>query len=417
MTLPVELCNMQSEEEIDGSLATYFLGTDESQYKGGFMKEILKNFTLALAVFAVFSGLVFSQTNVQVKKYAVVIKDANIRSMPSVQGEIIYLARAGEKLEVLDDLGTWLKVKIPSVGTGFVWSKLVRIEVEKVLKPVAPPPKPTTPPGPKPNLKPSPQPQTARFGLSFNFNYALVSPDDFNANIDLFNGILSELQPRYSDSSVDHPLEKLDHLLGGEVEGKFLLNPNLALSLGFTYLSASKNTSTTLTAGSRKVFGEESTLKATIFAPYVGVNFIFPSSLISLEFFAHAGYFMGNFYQTHDVWKLGPFVFDEMKKSTPGFMGGLRLNINLHPNIGVFMAGKYTLVKFKDIPGKLTAPGSIYKTGTVYYYKQLEISQWYPSIWVYDTLPSPIPPWMKSPRKAEFDFSGLYLGAGFFFRF
>ena len=397
--------------------------------KGGFMRHIIfreKRIGILFLSFILVLGSLFSQTNVQVKKYAVVIKDANIRSMPSVQGEIIYLARAGEKLEVLDDLGTWLKVKIPSVGTGFVWSKLVRIEVEKVLKPVAPPPKPTTPPGPKPNLKPSPQPQTARFGLSFNFNYALVSPDDFNATVVYFNGLTSEFQDimigaGYS-ASIDHPLEKLTHMLGGAVEGKFFINPNIALGLGFSYVSGSKTSSTILTKDSTEAFTSTSTLKASIFAPYFGVSFLVPSQMLSLEFFAHAGYFMGNFSQTYTGEFMSAYSFDfgDMEKSTLGFMGGVRLNINLQSNMGIFLMGKYTMVKFKDIPGKLilTSGGSTNSyTGAVYYYESHIISNWYPMLWVYDTLPSPHPSWMRNPRKAEFDFSGLYLGAGFFFRF
>ena len=382
-------------------------------------------------VFALFLGSLFSQGNVQqeVRKYAVVIKDANIRSMPSTQGEIIYVAKAGEKLEVLEDLGTWFKVRVPSVGTGFVWSKLVRIEVEKVLKPVAPPSKPSsppTPPSPKPTLQPSPQPQTARFGLSFNFNYALVSPDDFNASVNYFNGIAEEFKTLFSGagytSSIDHPIEKLTHMLGGAVEGKFFINPNIALGLGFSYMTGSKNSSTTLTSGSTEVYTSESTLKASILAPYLGLSFLVPAQMLSIEFFANAGYFMGTFSQTYKGEFILPysFTYEDMKKSTFGFMGGVNLNINLQPNMGIFVTGKYTLAKFKDIPGKMTimtgGPTDT-KTGTVYYYEQHVISNWYPSIWVFDTPPSPLPTDMRNLRKAEFNFSGFYLGAGFFFRF
>ena len=383
-------------------------------------------------VFALFLGSLFSQGNVQqeVRKYAVVIKDANIRSMPSTQGEIIYVAKAGEKLEVLEDLGTWFKVRVPSVGTGFVWSKLVRIEVEKVLKPVAPPSKPSsppTPPGPKPTLKPSPQPQTARFGLSFNFNYALVSPDDFNASVGYFNGIADNWKALLASAgyspSIDHPLEKLTHMLGGAVEGKFFINPNIALGLGFSYMTGSKNSSTTLTTGSTDFYTSESTLKASILAPYLGLSFLVPAQMLSIEFFANAGYFMGTFSQAYKGNFMSTsytFNYEDMKKSTLGFMGGVKLNINLQPNMGIFLMGKYTMAKFKDIPGKMviTFSGTTDTiTGTVYYYEQQVFSNWYPSIWVFDTPPPSTPPGMRNLRKAEFNFSGFYLGAGFFFRF
>ena len=385
-------------------------------------------------VFVFFLGSLFSQGNVQqeVKKYAVVIKDANIRSMPSTQGEIIYVAKAGEKLEVLEDLGTWLKVRIPSVGTGFVWSKLVRIEVEKVLKPVTPPPKPTTPPtppSPKPAMKPSPQPQMAKFGLSFNFNYALVSPDDFNATVGYFNGIAEDWKSFLSSvgysPSIDHPLEKLTHMLGGAVEGKFFINPKIALGLGFSYMTATKNSSTTLTltTGSMDFYASKSTLKASILAPYLGVSFLVPAQMLSIEFFADAGYFMGNFSQTYTgnfMTHSYTFNYEDMKKSTLGFMGGVKLNINLQPNMGIFLMGKYTMAKFKDIPGKETLTfGSTTDTitGTVYYYEQHFHLNWYPMIWVFDTPPPSPPSDVRNLRKAEFNFSGFYLGAGFFFRF
>ncbi len=75
------------------------------------------------------------QTQTQVKKWAVVISaGANIRTMPSTKGEIIYVAKFGERLELAEDLGVWLKVKLKDGRTGFVWSKLVRVEIEKIVK-------------------------------------------------------------------------------------------------------------------------------------------------------------------------------------------------------------------------------------------------------------------------------------------
>ena len=65
------------------------------------------------------------------KKYAVIIvQEASIRSLPSSEGEILFVASKGEKLEILEDLGTWLKVRREDGVVGYVWSKLVGIEIE-----------------------------------------------------------------------------------------------------------------------------------------------------------------------------------------------------------------------------------------------------------------------------------------------
>ncbi len=105
-------------------------------------------------------GFSYAQGNVQVKKWAVITSAAsNIRSMPSKSGEIIHVAKRGDRLEVLEDLGIWLRVKLPDGRVGFVRSGEVRVEVEKVVKSAPPaqakPSRPTyTPPssGAKPTV-------------------------------------------------------------------------------------------------------------------------------------------------------------------------------------------------------------------------------------------------------------------------
>ncbi len=104
-------------------------------------------------------GFSYAQGNVQVKKWAVITSAAsNIRSMPSKSGEIIHVAKRGDRLEVLEDLGIWLRVKLPDGRVGFVRSGEVRVEVEKVIVQApaqAKPPQPTyTPPssGAKPTV-------------------------------------------------------------------------------------------------------------------------------------------------------------------------------------------------------------------------------------------------------------------------
>ncbi len=96
-------------------------------------KGMIYPFILVLLIFT--GGFKGFAQQVQVKKWAVVISaGANIRTMPSTKGEIIYVAKSGERLELAEDLGVWLKVKLKDGRTGFVWSKLVRVEIEKTVK-------------------------------------------------------------------------------------------------------------------------------------------------------------------------------------------------------------------------------------------------------------------------------------------
>ncbi len=87
---------------------------------------------------------VFAQT---VKKYAIVkVSAANIRSAPSKNGSIVHVAMNGEKLELVEDLGTWLKVRTKTGIVGFVYSPLVQVEIEKVVAPAEQPPSQQPPP-------------------------------------------------------------------------------------------------------------------------------------------------------------------------------------------------------------------------------------------------------------------------------
>lgn len=102
------------------------------------MRSILRKkgiiYPLIFLLLVFFTGL-SNPLNAQIeKKYAVVIgSGANIRSAPSTKGEIVYVAKSGEKMEMLEDLGTWIKVKTQTGVEGYVWVKLVRIEVEKIV--------------------------------------------------------------------------------------------------------------------------------------------------------------------------------------------------------------------------------------------------------------------------------------------
>lgn len=103
------------------------------------LKEKRMVYPLIFIFVVFFTGLGSYLSGQTVKRYAVVISSAaNIRSAPSTKGEIVYVAKSGERMELLENLGTWIKVKTKTGVEGYVWEKLVRVEVEKIIQPSKP---------------------------------------------------------------------------------------------------------------------------------------------------------------------------------------------------------------------------------------------------------------------------------------
>ncbi|GEM_PF-2325349 len=87
-------------------------------------------------------------------KFAIInASGANIREKPTTKAPIITVARYGEKFEVVEDLGPWLKIKLPDGRIGFVWTPLTRIEVQKIIEKIVEVKK-TPRPEPKPVIVP-----------------------------------------------------------------------------------------------------------------------------------------------------------------------------------------------------------------------------------------------------------------------
>ena len=185
----------------------------------------MKRFFLFILDFSLILGIALAQGNVQVKKYAVAIKTANVRSIPSTQGEILFVAQVGEKMEVLEDLGTWLKVRRADGTVGFIWAKLVRVEVEKVILPPKPQPrpqpKPTAPVKPAQTLAPS----VSKFQLSLNFSYSFVNPEEYYAFSQMVNDYYKFFAAFFSSlgysTKIEGELEGVKKTLGGTLEARY----------------------------------------------------------------------------------------------------------------------------------------------------------------------------------------------------
>ena len=380
----------------------------------------MRKFLLGVLGLGLFFGLIFSQ-EVVVKKYVVAIQDANVRSMPSAQGEIVFVLHAGEKAELVQDMGTWLKVRGMNGAVGYVWAKLVRVEIERVIR-SAPKAVPPSSPSPKPVQRAVASPKAAQFGLSFNFTYALVSPDDFNAMGRFYQHYIDYV---YSKASAyytiyrEGELNGLKHLLGGEVEVEFYPSENIGVGLGFSFNNGNVSEATKLSDPAGNYMQVSQDLKASVYGPYLGLHFLIPAQMISLELFANAGYYFGSFdmkysYSSTSVSAQDTYM-EGLKKSSLGFGGGGKLNIKLSPNAGIFIAGKYQFVKFSDIEGHYRDVYGSYD-GTLYNYELNTPWGWLPVTRILETEPAPDPD-IRNVRKAELNFSGFYLSAGFFLRF
>ncbi len=377
---------------------------------------------LLILIFGLLLGTCFAQGNAVKKKWAVALRDANVRSMPSTQGNILFIARAGERLEVLEDMGLWLKVKRADGTVGYVWAKLVRIEVERVVKQapsLTPAPKPSPVPVQRPSLRRTPS-HFRPFGFSFNFDYAFVNPEDFNAitrgNNMWFESLLNAY-PGYLE--IDHPLKELKSSMGGGVEFTFRPHPSIGLGLGFSYAMGKRGGDSTISDPMGNYLKFTQDLTSTIYGPYFSLHFMVPAQTITLDLFARAGYYMGSFKISNSMSSSGGgggmYSIEDISKGTIGFGGGMRLNISLSGSSGFFLGGSYNLIKFKDLEGTEKSGGGQY-TGKLYYVEEeTSFGPWLPNLWVSDTPPSN--PHLRNVRPAEFNFSGFTVGAGFFVKF
>ena len=198
----------------------------------------------------------------------------------------------------------------------------------------------------------------------------------------------------------------------------FYPTENIGVGLGFSFNNGhvSETSKDTDPTGYYLQYGQD--LKVSMYGPYLGLHLVVPADLISLELFGNAGYYFGSFNREYpsSSGSGGSWTSSEdMKKSTFGFGGGARLNIKFSPNAGVFLSGKYQFIKFSDIEGHYEDPRESFD-GTFYAFELNTPWGWTPITGIWETKPGPDPD-IRNVRKAELNFSGFYLSAGFFLRF
>ncbi len=379
-----------------------------------------KSLSLLMGVL-VFASLVFSQT-IRERRYAVALRQTNVRVQPSTDATIAFVAQPGERMELLENLGDWLRVRRKDGTVGYVWVKLVRIEVERII---------STAPQPAAVSKKSSNPSSAarkdkKFEINANFHWGSVNPTQFNVDTETLNRLITYWNNNLAGGTVelDQPLEEMKSLKGGDAEVVFYPLKPLGVGIGFSLFSGRKNMTSTTTYTSdfdssvlQDQYSED--LEAKISAPYMALHFRYPLRIVDINAFVGAGFYTGEFKLNFDhIDFLGRSYYDHLeniKKSTMGFLAGIKIQVCFTGNLGFYLMAKYNRMKFKDMEGDYLST-NYRESGKVYYYEgRHPMLGWLPLVAVFSSVPSE--PDMRNAKPAEFDFSGVFWGAGISLRF
>jgi uncharacterized protein YgiM (DUF1202 family) len=112
----------------------------------------------------------------------VVTNTLNVRSAPSLDGEILTQVKKGERLAMLEDGESWIRIRLDDGTTGWVSRSLITVDGEKVAKAAKKPRKSSCPPDSDFTFAKSPTPSfseaaTAKHGLVVVEAYVNVKGD------------------------------------------------------------------------------------------------------------------------------------------------------------------------------------------------------------------------------------------------
>ncbi len=402
------------------------------------MRKASVFFLFVFAITMIFlSQNFYGKENVIVKKYVVALQDVNVRALPSIKGEIVFVAKKGERMEFLGNERKWVKVKKKNGLTGYVSSKFIRIEVEKtIIKEIKENKTETRIENKvnnmnkiekKENVKSPSDNGKKNFELNLILGGGLVNPDDLNTPVDGMNKFISSGK-EYGELvgetvEVTDGLKKVQNVLGGGIEAKYYFNNNFGINLGMEMYSKNVSGKSELKyTTSNYYYASTVDLKSKIYSPYIGLTYSVLGDIFSFDIYGNIGYFIGKFNlryeeQESDNGSTDTYWEDitDVNKSSIGFIGGVKGKINLNEKFGIFMAVNYRMVKFKDLDGKMKDSQGKSFEGKLYYLENDVFGTWIPFVDLYEEEPNYY--WMRNVRLAEFDFSGVYIGGGIFFYF
>jgi hypothetical protein len=156
----------------------------------------------------------------------VTARGAKLRSQPASSSRVVGAVDVGTLLEVLENYGTWYKIKVLSTGQlGHIHRSLVQeVQGQAVARPAAP--KPTTPPPAEPTLTAAPPaavpptPPATQPAESYASAQSMEQPPDSGVDFTLWGGLMDFAGSNLSGGAA------LSFLVGG---------PSTAIEVGGEY--------------------------------------------------------------------------------------------------------------------------------------------------------------------------------------
>ncbi len=324
--------------------------------------------TFVFLIVAIFFNI-FSYSEESVKKYVMIIEKTEIKAMPDKRADTILYAEVGDRMEVLENLGKWIKVEIKNSIVGYVNSKYARIEIEKIVKrrggnresedgkrklsnklnelKV----KNDTKSGKnfknkekfsklekkyrlkRKNIKEGKK-NNKRIEFKFNFSYGFINPSDLNTNINDFNSQFKINKKNLDKADIDNNLSigvnETKNIVSGGFEFNYFFLKKFGISLELNiYRNNNDSMSELRVEDFYLTFAYNHDVQ--IYEPFIGINYLLSIKPFVIDFYGNAGYFIGDFYinmQLEGKRANGSTSFSEdwelkdLKKSTFGFSGG-----------------------------------------------------------------------------------------------
>lgn len=387
-----------------------------------------KRVTFILILLLLSTGIYSAQA--EGSKLKVVAEQANIRSLPDISSEILFLVPRGAIFTSLEKSGEWYQVEyIKDTAekiTGFVHESLVA-ELEPPVEkpgeqqvppvkveppPPTPPPKPVPIPAKKQLPRPTAQPGPTSVPL---FNIYLSGGVNYVRGGALNTGAtgLSDYYAAYLASDRQGEIRPVDFglIFGGEI--RFPLAGGLSIGLGADYLQGKKASSVTFsgipTAAELRTDPEIKALPIRFILAYAFIPQLYLKAGIEYYFASCSYYYRFSQGESWQEWEGQADARDLGALAALGFVGRLYRNLSFFLEI----TGRYAkLSNFEGTGVYRTGSGiEAEEKGSLYLYSaQAAPERFFPLLFIRDRKPSEAG--VSDPFLATIDLSGISLQLG-----
>lgn len=364
-------------------------------------------------------GLLTGTLIAKERKYAVVkVEAANVRIQPSSSSPIIYVAKFGEKLEIMDKIRSWYKIITPQGKEGFIWEKLVKVEIAtEEVKSIAEKKEPVSVQKVRHERISSKASKVSVFYLGGGLSY--LSGGELNKGLKGWNDLISRVA--ISVSGEMQPLTAGLNLYAGY---SHYLSESFAFTISSSYIFISKKPFISYEYLPNTFADWNNEISISLIPVLAGIKFdLFSSS--NMKFFAKgaAGILFWKFYW-HSREKFPNTLTNitfKAKKLIPAFEGGFGMEMALSESFGLFFefTGRYG--KLSEIKGEEELEEEDFINRIREYYEEAYL--WFLEITDGETywflIPSPSRPVFSdtTARKASINLSGFNINLGLSVKF